>query len=573
MEFLKIFAEFLQMNRLIDSSKERNRINSGRHIDQKKSQPLKKPKERDHNQITSSVPHRSGTPPSRSRIPLPSKVRRLSDLNADIPKLPPKKTPNAGIRKSLSSLSGINSYYKTPRKPNFKERNKTKQKESILSTKPSNQKDEQDFSSSDLLERKENLSTNTRKSLLSSILNSTSSSGDGTFTKTQPLINSPFSASKKSQKNTKLAPATISVAPLTRNTNRIKFSEVDSDTELILKAVTKSQINQSPILGRLERTLNNLERSRHTTEGSINQNSDSDELNNDSLQKSKMIKSISEVETAVKNMAHIFGATDTSTTFLSKTNELKLFMNITKTVPQIKEIFDQLENEIKNIQIIKKLPKQINGASQEVGKRLKSMNQIDSNYHSLNFLGNEIDRFCSQTEQMSIYNLNKNKPKRNLNQIDDDDEILFEENSKLKTEFNKLQKKLVMKNRNPSEDCPLLSKEELLQQTKELLNSYNEESNSQIDETQIKLKRLYQKREKLISFYVGSNQQLKRLEIARKRMIDENAKIVTVKGQDYDLRTLDKEINSMFAQKEKVLKNLEILENKQNDEADLNDSV
>ena len=163
------------------------------------------------------------------------------------------------------------------------------------------------------------------------------------------------------------APATINFGALTQNTNRIPFSEVDSDTDTILRAVTKSQINQSPTLGRLGRTLYNIEQfgnNNKTYNEDLSINFNSNDINNPQnieAAKKRMFLSIEKVESSIKRLARAFGATDTMTTFLTISQNPKFIKNAPKTIPYAKDTFDQLERELKHIRIQGKLPKEING--------------------------------------------------------------------------------------------------------------------------------------------------------------------------------------------------------------------
>lgn len=398
---------------------------------------------------------------------------------------------------------------------------------------------------------------------------------------------SPSIASTRQRRHLKeKAPATINFGALTQNTNRIPFSEVDSDTETILRAVTKSQINQSPALGRLNRTLFHIEQS-----GNNDNKNDNDGFNfnynfqindrgppNIEAVRKEMILSIEKVESSVKRLARAFGATDTMTNFLTIAKNPKLVTNAEKTIPHAQDTFDQLERELKHIRIHGKLPKEIKGANTNVLQRLKSMRQAHTSDLPQTFLQNEFQNYISKIEKMSIFNIsnnknlkaNKNKKNQKTNDNDNDD-LLMIENLNLKAKLVNLQKRLIQKmetekKTDRTKRTVSLNKPELIIQTTKMLAEIKKKQDLQQNATNsysLQMADFARKREELITDFNSLNQQAKRLEIARKRMIDENAKIVTVKGKDYDLKMLDEEINSVFVKTDQIIKNLEKIEAKE----------
>ncbi|KAK8884565.1 hypothetical protein M9Y10_043679 [Tritrichomonas musculus] len=392
-----------------------------------------------------------------------------------------------------------------------------------------------------------------------------------------------FSSTRQRRHFNGKAPATINFGALTQNTNRIPFSEVDSDTETILRAVTKSQINQSPTLGRLGRSLFNIEQSGNNDNKNdnddfhynYNYNINDREPQNIEAARKKMISAIEKVEFDVKKLARAFGASDTMTTFLTIPKNPKFVTNASKTIPHAKDTFDQLERELKHIRIHSKLPKEIKGANTNVLQRLKSMRQAHTSDLSQTFLQNEFQNYISKTEQMSIFNIsNKNikttKNKKILKSNDTDD-LMMIENLKLKAKLSSLQKNLIQKmeiekKSDRSKSLANVNKPELIIQTQKMLAEIKKKIDLQQNATNshaLQMAEFARKREELIGEFNSSNQQAKRLEIARKRMIDENAKIVTVKGKDYDLKMLDEEINSVFIKTDQIIKNLEKIEEKE----------
>lgn len=393
-----------------------------------------------------------------------------------------------------------------------------------------------------------------------------------------------FTSTRQRRHLKEKAPATINFGALTQNTNRIPFSEVDSDTDTILRAVTKSQINQSPALGRLNRSLFNIEQSGNNKNNNVNFNYNYNFQINDRTPRNietarkKMILSIEEVESSVKRLARAFGATDTMTDFLAIAKNPKLVTNAEKTIPNAQDTFDQLERELKHIRIHGKLPKEIKGANTNVLQRLKSMRQAHTSDLPQNFLQNEFQNYISKIEKMSIFNISNNKNikttknKKNQKSNDNDtDDLMMIDNLNLKAKLVNLQKRLIQKietekKADQTKRFANLNKPELIIQTKKMLNEIKKKQDLQQNTTNSYAQQMAdfaRKREECIVDFNASNQQAKRLEIARKRMIDENAKIVTVKGKDYDLRMLDEEINSVFDKTDQIIKNLEKIEAKE----------
>ncbi|OHT01625.1 hypothetical protein TRFO_07543 [Tritrichomonas foetus] len=311
--------------------------------------------------------------------------------------------------------------------------------------------------------------------------------------------------------------------------NQLSTIEMDSDTDQILKAVTKSQINQSPALGKLESALISLE-SDNVTEGPIEK-----------------------VELQVQRIASTFGSTETMTNFLAKTKELKIFLNAAK-IPPIKDLFDQMELEMKHIRLQKSLPKEVKGANPAIIQRLKSIRQARTCDLALNYLQNEFDRFNQKVEQMNLLK-------------GGDLDALQKENASLKHKINELQRSLIIekKSENDSDyfDDKNADKPKLIAQVREVISEIKKKKeimNEMTKSCQEKLKGFSETRERLIQHYMSANQQMKRLELARKKMYDENLKTVQINGKDYDSRMIVEEIETLFDKKEKVLKGFERIE-------------
>ena len=331
------------------------------------------------------------------------------------------------------------------------------------------------------------------------------------------------------------------------NNNKNKFIqkegnqvlEMDSDTDQILKAVTKSQINQSPVLGKLESALISLE-SDSVSEGPIER-----------------------VEQQVQKIASNFGSTEAMTNFLAKTKEIKLFMNPANILP-IKELFEQMENEMKQIKIQSKLPsvqeiqKIQNPALAANGsfiiKRLESMKQARTCDLAMNFLQNEFDRFNAKTEKL-------------LSIKTAELENLQKENTSLNNRIIELQRSLsssdpennlLLKDNVNDGDRP-----KLISQIKDMMAEINKKKEMSNESTKLysdKMTDLADTRNKLIQQYISANQKLKRLEESRRKLLDSGMKIVNINGKDYDLKKLDGEVLSLFDQKEQILKGFEKLE-------------
>ena len=351
------------------------------------------------------------------------------------------------------------------------------------------------------------------------------------------------------------------------------------------KGVTKSQINQSPTLGRLNRTLFNIEQSgnndnKNDIDNDFHYNYNFNDRGHKNMEttRKQMISDIEKVESNVKKLARAFGATDTMTTFLAIAKNPKFVTNAEKAIPHAQDTFDQLEREIKHLRIHSKLPKEIKGANTNVLQRLKSMRQAHTSDLPQNFLQNEFQNYISKIEIMTIFNISNNKnvktnknKKNQKNSDSDSDDLLMIENLNLKARLASLQKRLIHKIETEKKSDHTkrfvnLNKPELIIQTKKMLDEIKKKQDLQQNATNsyaLQMAEFARKREELVSDFNSSNQQAKKLVIARKRMIDENAKIVTVKGKDYDLKMLDEEINSVFIKTDQIIKNLEKIEAKE----------
>lgn len=310
----------------------------------------------------------------------------------------------------------------------------------------------------------------------------------------------------------------------------------ESDTEQILKALTKSQIAQSPALGKLENELIHFEN------------------------ETNQIDSLDLVEMKVRNIASIFGQTLLTTKFLEKTKEIKIFKNPSK-LPSIQDHFNQMELEIQNIRIQSYIPHNFKvNLDHSISHRLQSMRQAQSSDLVSNYLENEFSRFNRAIEKIIEFNEDDDF---NFNDINNKIEALQSENEKLKVKATYLQIRLNEKLDKQSRNGNEIDKSNLIQQIIQLYKETNEEKEKHselLNSFAQKVVHFPESRNRLLSTYGVASQQLRRLERGKIKMVEENAKTIVIKEKEYSKKMIDDEIMILIDKKNNILNSLAKIE-------------
>ena len=294
--------------------------------------------------------------------------------------------------------------------------------------------------------------------------------------------------------------------------------EMDSETDMMMSALSRSHIMESRTHEFLEKAVRNCE-----SGGKMLQ---------------ECMRSIRRVEIRCQRFMANFGENEIVSRFLAKIGEAKMIFSEGK-MEELETLFVSVEKVLESIDVRKLL--KTNPDDEHLKSRVEIVRQ-SSNSHVETFLTNEIKRLENLTKQMKGFG----EWEAERDQEAEKHKDLREKLNNLRQEFAQLTDA-----RNTESDSELIA--EIKQKHARALK-LREQKRVAVENAAQMAKGWNESEQRLVGHYRLANQQLAKFMAARRKLVAENLPHVTVRGMEYTLVQLDQAIAQALDRESRVTK-------------------
>ena len=299
--------------------------------------------------------------------------------------------------------------------------------------------------------------------------------------------------------------------------------ELDSETDMMMSALSRSRIMESKTHEFLEGTVRNYDRCEKAWQ--------------------ECMKSIRRVEVRCERFLSTFGENEAVSRFLAKIGEAKMILSEAKK-DEAEALFESVENVFKGIELRTILSCEVD--DRDIRERVSLMKESQREHGVETFMRNEIDRLHKLTRVMSGFTDWKEEQEQEV-----------EKHKDLRQKLNMLRQQFA--DLTETRGAEKKSDAELVTEIKDkyaLVSKRKEDKKVAVENASQMAKSWAESEQRLLNHFHLAAQQLSKLMGARRKLVGEGLPHVMIRGMEYNLQQLDQEISQVIDRESRITKGL-----------------
>lgn len=299
--------------------------------------------------------------------------------------------------------------------------------------------------------------------------------------------------------------------------------DLDSETDMMMSALSRSRIMESKTHEFLEGAVRNYDESEKAWQ--------------------ECMKSIRRVEVRCERFLSTFGENEAVSRFLAKIGEAKMILSEAKK-DEAEALFESVENVFKGIELRTILSCEVEDS--DIRERVTLMKESPHEHGVETFMRNEVDRLDKLTRVMSGFTDWKEEQEQEVEKHKD----LRQKLNILRQQFADLTETRSAEKKSDAELVTEIKDKYALVQKRKEDKKVAVENASQMAESWA------ESEQRLFNHFHLAAQQLSKLMGARRKLVGEGLPHVMIRGMEYNLQQLDQEISQVIDRESRITKGL-----------------